>query len=171
MIDVFLALGSNIGDKKSKIASALEKISCLEKTMLLQISRFYNTPPVSDIPQDNFINAACHLKTLLDPWTLFQKIEEIERLLGKLPKPKSFPRFIDIDLLFYGTANLQKEGLIIPHPEWHKRLFVLIPLLDLTEEIPLYNEKAKKTELFSLRKHISTFPKEEIEKIELAKMA
>lgn len=132
---VYLSLGSNIGNSFLTLTRTLELIKTIPDVHLLDVSDFYRTTPVSSIPQRDFLNAACTLKTTLPAHDLYHALHEIEILLGKIPKEKNAPRPIDIDILFFGNKWYQTKELCIPHPHWKERLFVLIPLLDLTEKI------------------------------------
>ncbi len=136
---VYLGLGSNIGDSFSILKNALGEIGAIPGVSRLECSSIYETTPVSDIPQGNFLNCVCRLKTTLDPRVFFSMTEQIEKNLGKIPKNKNAPRMLDIDILFFGNEPYQDEVLTIPHPRWKERLFVLIPLLDLTDNIDNIN--------------------------------
>jgi 2-amino-4-hydroxy-6-hydroxymethyldihydropteridine diphosphokinase len=84
-------------------------------------------------PQDQawFINAVAEIRTVLKARELFEELKGIERLMGRTEGPKWGPRIIDLDILLYGQEVVQEEDLIIPHPELHKRRFVLTPLSEL----------------------------------------
>lgn len=132
---VFLGLGSNLGDRLALLQAALKQIEALPNTSHFQASKIYETSPVSPIPQGPFLNAACSFLTDLSPFELLSHLQQIETALGKTPKPKTAPRLIDIDILLFGQMKIDTPTLQIPHPHWQERLFVLRPLLDLTEEI------------------------------------
>ncbi len=135
METVYVGLGGNIGDAAEtirKAAIAIQGLQCVEE---FEISKLYLTTPVSPIPQDYFVNAVCRFKTSHEPTALFAELEKISTNLGKVQKLKEAPRIIDLDLLFYGEKLFDDGNLYIPHPQWSNRLFVLIPLLDLTDEI------------------------------------
>jgi 2-amino-4-hydroxy-6-hydroxymethyldihydropteridine diphosphokinase len=134
---VYVGVGSNLGDSRKTVSQALQAIAQLPDTTSFAASRLYLTDPVSDIPQNRFINAVCRFKTEFTPSRLFQELEQIERQLGKVPKPKNAPRPIDLDLLVYGDFILNEPYLQVPHPEWTKRLFVLRPLADLTSVVKI----------------------------------
>ncbi|MBA3721577.1 MAG: 2-amino-4-hydroxy-6-hydroxymethyldihydropteridine diphosphokinase [Parachlamydiaceae bacterium] len=134
-VPVYLGLGGNIGDTQLTIIKAIQKINKFPNIRNFQISRFYQTSPVGDENQASFINCVCRFDTNLDPFVLLTKMQDIERGLGKVPKPRTAPRIIDIDILFYGDSEMQTPDLEIPHPRWKERLFVLIPLQDLTISI------------------------------------
>ena len=140
MTVVYYALGGNIGDALSTQIEALRKIQQIPRVTDLVVSNFYETTPVSPIPQDPFINCACRFNTQLTAEELFAKTEEIERLLGKVPKPKDAPRPIDLDMIAYGTQRYVSDKLQLPHPRWTERLFVLQPLSDLTHNLIIEDE-------------------------------
>ncbi|MBB65677.1 MAG: 2-amino-4-hydroxy-6-hydroxymethyldihydropteridine diphosphokinase [Waddliaceae bacterium] len=135
--EVYLGLGGNIGDSKSRIQKAFKILNSHPRIEKAELSPIIQTDPVSDLPQEKFQNAVCKIITNLLPVELFSLTEEIEKLLGKVPKAKNAPRKIDIDLLLYGNLKGQFGPLSIPHPEWLNRSFVLQPLAMLTDTIPI----------------------------------
>ncbi|PIS01815.1 MAG: 2-amino-4-hydroxy-6-hydroxymethyldihydropteridine diphosphokinase [Chlamydiae bacterium CG10_big_fil_rev_8_21_14_0_10_35_9] len=141
-VDVFLGLGSNVGSKIKTVQEAILQLSTLDNTRFIKASPLYQTSPVSDIEQEDFINAAVHLKTKLSLEELFATTEKIEKNLGKIAKKKNEPRPIDIDILFFGNKQYHLPTLTVPHCMWSKRLFVLTPLSDIAQEITL-KEKGK----------------------------
>jgi len=156
---VYVGLGGNIGNTIEVFKKALTLISAIEGVISLKISHFYLTTPVSAIPQHNYTNAVCCFDTQLTPLQLFRKLEKIELQLGKLAKPKDEPRIIDLDILFFGHKYLWSDELKIPHPHWNERLFVLIPLMDLTDEIfiPSPHNPSEMIKI-NLAQFILTFP-------------
>lgn len=134
MSKVFVGLGSNLGDSLALLQEALQQLRSHSSISDLIISRFYQTKPLSDIPQPDFINAVCRFKTLLDSFELLALLQSIEGALGKTAKPKNAPRLIDLDILFYGDLRIKTNDLEIPHPRWQERLFVLRPLADVTDD-------------------------------------
>src|SRR5262249_9696203 len=115
------------------IIQALQLLQIQPEIHDVQVSRFYQTTPVSSIVQNDFINAVCRFKTSLKPLELLKILQTIELKLGKLPKPKDAPRCLDCDILFYGQEKVSTPELEIPHPHWRERLFVLKPLSDLVD--------------------------------------
>lgn len=156
METVYVGLGGNVGDAVATITKAALAIQVLPSTKEFSISKYYLTTPVSPIPQNNYINAVCSFKTPLAPTVLFEELEDISIKLGKTPKPKEAPRIIDLDLLFFGERLINDKNLQVPHPQWKNRLFVLVPLLDLTEEIIVPTTQGKI--LFNLRDYVQNFP-------------
>lgn len=148
-----VALGANLGNPKKNVLMSFEKLKKLGCEF--QASFLYWTKPKSTIPQPDFLNGVCCFKTDFLPLDLFSSLEEIEKEIGKEKKAKDAPRTIDLDLLFYGKQMFVKEGLIIPHLNWKERLFVLIPLLDLFQEIEVEGEK------WNIKEMIEGFSKEE----------
>ncbi len=134
-INVYLGLGSNMGDRKGQLKKATELIS---KTIgkVAKKSHFYETQPWGNTEQDSFINQVLMVNTTLDPRDILKEITAIEREMGRARKDneKWGPRLIDIDILLYGKRIIRDKGLEIPHPELHKRAFVLVPLMEIAPE-------------------------------------
>lgn len=149
--NVYLGLGGNIGDSAATLSHSFARIASIPQVKELEVSSFYETTPVSDLAQPNFLNAVCRLKTSLGARQLLEYLQAIEELQGKAAKPKNVPRVIDIDILFFGTERHQAPDLEIPHPRWHERLFVIIPLMDLTTTIAVQG-KAGELEIIDLLK-------------------
>lgn len=125
-----------MGDSSFLLNQALVELTSLKQIDRIETSQFYRSSPVGCATSQNFfVNAVCRFKTNLDPKTLLKHLQRIEKKLGKIPKPKDAPRPIDIDILFYGSLSYKDEELEIPHPHWHSRLFVLVPLNELTSKI------------------------------------
>lgn len=141
-INVYLGLGSNIGNRASNLHDA---IGLLEKNVgkIARKSHVYETQPWGQPDQDPFMNQVVMLNTSLDPRDLLDKISRIERELGRERKEKWGPRVIDIDILFYGKRVVRDKGLEIPHPDLHKRAFVLVPLMEIAPELehPVLNKQ------------------------------
>jgi dihydroneopterin aldolase/2-amino-4-hydroxy-6-hydroxymethyldihydropteridine diphosphokinase len=126
----FIALGSNLGDKEKNLTDAIEIINSKD-TKVLSKSKFYETKPVGYLDQDNFINAAIKVKTLLTPKQLIKKLLNIELELKRERVIRWGPRTIDLDVLLYDDLVTSMEEIIIPHPRMHERAFVLEPLADI----------------------------------------
>jgi 2-amino-4-hydroxy-6-hydroxymethyldihydropteridine diphosphokinase len=137
---VYLSLGGNQEHSLQLLKSALEKLALLDNEQTLRVSPFYYTSPIGDEKQNHYINAVCMFQTGLPPKILLQKTQQIEKELGKIPKPKWASRPIDIDIIFYGNECYKNEDLEIPHLHWKERLFVLVPLADLISSIQIKRE-------------------------------
>jgi 2-amino-4-hydroxy-6-hydroxymethyldihydropteridine diphosphokinase len=129
MSEVWLGLGSNVGDKRGNIQRALDRIagSC----RLLALSSIYKTEPVGFQDQDWFLNCAAKVATEQRPRALLEWLKSIEQQLGRTQRIKNGPRTIDLDILLYDDLVVNEDGLAIPHPRMHERLFVLAPLREI----------------------------------------
>jgi len=128
---VFVGLGSNLGEREAMIRDALAELGRLPQTTLTRASSLYDTEPVGDVDQPNFLNAVAQLDTALTARQLLWNLHLIEQRLGRVRTQKWGPRTIDLDLLLYGTLVLDEPDLQVPHPELAKRSFVLVPLVEL----------------------------------------
>jgi 2-amino-4-hydroxy-6-hydroxymethyldihydropteridine diphosphokinase len=134
MNQVFLSLGSNIGNRKTNLNAAIKKL--LEKCVIIKASSIYETEPWGKTNQPSFYNQVLEVTTHLTPDELLEFIHIIERQQGrKLSMERYLPRPIDIDILFYNNMILTTETLMIPHPQIHNRNFVLIPLADIAPDL------------------------------------
>jgi len=125
---IFLGFGSNTGDRFENLKGALKYFD------ITRVSSIYETSPVGDIHQRDFLNCVAEIRTKLLPKDLLKEIKAIERKLGRKPGPRWGPRVIDIDILFYHYRIINEPELVIPHPRLHERLFVLIPLAEIEPE-------------------------------------
>jgi 2-amino-4-hydroxy-6-hydroxymethyldihydropteridine diphosphokinase len=125
----YVGLGSNLGDREGSIRAAAEQIGAR------RLSPIVETEPWGYEDQPRFLNAAAELETELAPRALLDRLLDVERLLGRVRTgPRYGPRTIDLDLLLYGDERLDDDGLTVPHPRLHERLFVLEPLAALVPE-------------------------------------
>ena len=135
LVVAYLGLGANLGDPIQQLVDARELISTLSATKSLRSSCFYSSSPVGFAEQADFINCVVELKTSDGPITLLENMQSIENTLGRkrVAGNQNSPRLIDIDLLLYGDQEIDTEVLNVPHPRMKERLFVLEPLLELSE--------------------------------------
>ena len=131
MAIAYLCLGSNLGDKKKNLNRALKEIKNLKSVEVLKTSSIYETEPVGFKDQSWFLNAVIKIKTKLPPLSLLYLLQGIERKLGRVRGKRLGPRKVDLDILLYDNTILKDEKLTLPHPQMHKRRFVLIPLIEL----------------------------------------
>lgn len=132
---VTLILGGNRGDVMSTIFKALDLLA-YDVGPIIKRSGFYETAPWGFSDQNNFVNLVAELETSLRPRQLLSRILAIEQDLGRIrQKSEGYSgRTIDIDILFYGDAIINEDGLIIPHPRMKERRFVLVPLEEVSPE-------------------------------------
>ena len=130
MANVYLSLGSNIGDRTLFIQNAITRIveACGE---VKAVSNLYETKPWGVQNQDDFLNACLLIDTTLSPENLLIRVNKIEEELGRIRLEKWGARTIDIDILLYDDKIIESPNLIIPHPLMHQRSFVLIPLAEI----------------------------------------
>jgi 2-amino-4-hydroxy-6-hydroxymethyldihydropteridine diphosphokinase len=133
--NVFLGLGSNVGDRLLHLTHAICAIDELEYTFIEQCSAVYETEPVGEIDQDTFLNMVVAVSTGMDVDELYASIKRIEHHNGRQYRKKWGPREIDIDILLFNDLQVQSELLTIPHREMTQRKFVLEPLHEIAPGI------------------------------------
>lgn len=146
MATAYIALGSNLGNRAGFLKSAAEKISRLPKTKMVRCSSWYETEPVGGPPQGKFLNGAAKIETSLKPLDLFDRLQQIERDLGRKPGGERWgAREIDLDLLDYDGVGLKLAEVELPHPRMHERFFVLAPLAEIEPQWkhPILEETVK----------------------------
>lgn len=141
MIDVFLLLGSNLGDRQGFLQQAITHIEA-EIAPVVKRSSIYETEAWGKTDEPNYLNQVIQLRTDIKPRVLLEKILAIEHELGRERAERWGSRIIDIDILFYGTEIIAEPGLSIPHPQLHNRRFTLVPLEEIAPELvhPVYGK-------------------------------
>jgi 2-amino-4-hydroxy-6-hydroxymethyldihydropteridine diphosphokinase len=133
MIDVFLLLGSNMGDRQAYLQQAIKYIETDIATVANR-SSVYETQSWGKTDEPDYLNQVIYLKTAMPAHDILENILHIEQMMGRRREVKWGSRIIDIDILFYGQAITDDETLTIPHPEMHKRLFTLVPLSEIAPD-------------------------------------
>lgn len=139
---VFIALGTNKGDREKNISLALKLLSETKGIKIQKVSNMLKNPPQEGIKSGYFLNGAIKLKTKLNPVELYKACKKIERRLGRKEAEKQRSRkaeikksrVIDLDILLYENKVIKTDKLTIPHPKLHKRYFVLIPLIEIAKD-------------------------------------
>lgn len=127
-----LCLGTNIGDRLKNLQEAIGAISFLIDTKIVKTSEIYETEPFeTPDKQQNFYNCCVMLETELSPEMLMGACLGIEAKMGRLRPYKNSPRVIDIDIILMENETRNEKNLILPHPRFLERTFVMIPLLDV----------------------------------------
>ncbi len=134
---VFIGLGSNLGHKEEYIKRALVLLSQVRGVRLERVASLYRTEPLGFKHQDWFLNTVAAFKTVLSPRRLLCVLLSIEKRLGRVRTVRFGPRTIDLDLLLYGTRQIDEPGLVVPHPRLTERAFVLVPLAELEPSLIL----------------------------------
>ncbi len=133
MTVVYLALGSNLGDRVANLEAAIAALP--PAVQVTCRSPIYETDPAYVTDQPAFLNLAVAGDTALEAENLLRQLKRIERDLGRTPGRRYGPRLIDIDIIFFGSRIVQSPGLVIPHPRLAERAFVLKPLADIGPEV------------------------------------
>lgn len=125
-----IGIGANLGDAKSTVIYAIEKLAQLPQTSLKAQSSLFKTAPI-DSSGDDYINAVVELKTALDAEDLLRQLQQLELACGRERPYRNAPRTLDLDILLYDNQTIHTKDLIVPHPRMTERAFVLIPLLQI----------------------------------------
>lgn len=131
--NVYLGLGSNLGDREGWLRRALRELR-RRGIELVRCSSIYETEPVDHLKQPDFLNMAVQVRTSLEPVALLKACLGAEDALGRRRGVEKGPRNIDIDLLYYAEAVLQSDELTLPHPRLARRAFVLVPLAEIAPD-------------------------------------
>ena len=132
--EAFVGLGSNLGDRRTRIEAAFHALAALPKTRLLERSSLYESAPL-DAGGGDYLNAVARLRTGLEPLALLRALQAIEAEAGRERPYPNAPRSLDLDLLLHGDRVIASEALVLPHPRLHQRAFVVLPLLELAPEL------------------------------------
>ena len=146
--DIFLSLGSNIGDRYKHLKSGIHHLNEHPHIWVTDQSHVYLTKAMYNIAQDDFYNMVIKIETNLTPLDLLKAIQSIELKVGRTKKNKKYmPRILDLDILVYGDLLIHSDLLEIPHPGISERKFVLKPWNDISPEFNLPNYSAKVSDL------------------------
>ena len=137
---IYIALGSNLKNPRKQVLNGILSIKKLDGVKILKESYLYQTPPVGILNQPDFINAVIKVSSDHEPQKLLKEILNIENDAGRVRDQKNGPRILDLDILLFDDLIINEENLTIPHPRMHERLFVLLPLKDIDENIMIPNQ-------------------------------
>ena len=129
--EAFIALGSNMGDKKKYIENAVEELKNEKLCRVLKVSKLIGTEPYGVTDQDEFLNGALKMETLLTPHELLELLHRIEQEAGRKRIRRWGPRTLDLDIIFYGDQIIEEDDLCIPHIDMQNREFVLEPMCEI----------------------------------------
>jgi 2-amino-4-hydroxy-6-hydroxymethyldihydropteridine diphosphokinase len=129
-----VALGSSLGDRARLLDAAVERLDRTPGVQVLRRSRRYDTAPAGGEARERFLNAVVEVAAAVGPAELLRICKAIERDLGRLPGARWADRPIDLDVVLWGEEIVEQPDLVVPHPELHRRRFVLAPLCDLVPE-------------------------------------
>ena len=132
MADVFIALGSNLGDRVCNLEDAV--LGLRDFVDLIRPSPIYETEPKYLEDQPRFLNMVVAGKTALTASDLLNRLKELEASLGRTPSERYGPRLIDLDIIFFDDQRIDSPELTVPHPNLAERAFVLRPLADIAPD-------------------------------------
>jgi 2-amino-4-hydroxy-6-hydroxymethyldihydropteridine diphosphokinase len=129
----YVGLGSNLGDREQTLLAAIGALAAHPALEVVAVSSLIDTEPVGYTAQPRFLNGVAALETGLSARELLELLLEVERRFGRSREdvPPQGPRTLDLDLLVYGTDEIEEPGLRVPHPRLHERGFVLEPLAEV----------------------------------------
>lgn len=134
-VNVFIGLGSNVGQRKRNIRKGLELLGARQDVEIQRVSTLIETKPEGVVKQPDFLNGVAQLQTILTPSELLKVTADIEKKLGRTSKGHYDPRTLDLDILFYDKlVVVDEEGLTVPHPLIQDRSFVLEPMVEIAPE-------------------------------------
>ena len=132
MNDVFLSIGSNLGDRFKNIQKCIYEIKLNSFMKYISSSRIYETAPMYNLKQNHFLNLVLRIETDLEPEKLLIEIKQIESKMGrKFTSKRNQPRLVDIDILIFNNSIINNKDLVVPHPKITERIFVLKPWSDI----------------------------------------
>jgi len=147
MIQVFLGIGTNLGDRERNLQEARAALS--QRLEILKESSIYQTAPWGYLDQPAFLNQVIEAQTDLSSLNLLDFLKQTEKQLGRQANFRFGPRLIDLDILFYGNRIIQTPRLQVPHPRLSERAFVLIPLAEIAPEFVHPQNKQTVTQLLA----------------------
>ncbi len=136
-VEAYIGIGSNLADPQQQVIDVLPHLNQIRQTSLLSHSSLYQSAAVSDIEQEDYINAVACLSTSLRPMELLLELQAIEYAFyrQRSDELKWAPRTMDLDIILFGNIQQNDSHLHIPHAEMKNRLFVLMPLLEIAPDL------------------------------------
>ena len=140
---VYIAAGSNLGDKEETLKEAIDKIDKRKDCVVTKVSNFYTTDPVGYEDQDQFVNCVFEINTLQTPSELMDTLLEVEKDFKRERIIRWGPRTLDLDIIFDNDIISYDEHILIPHPRAHERQFVMKPMCDINPYYvhPIYRKR------------------------------
>jgi 2-amino-4-hydroxy-6-hydroxymethyldihydropteridine diphosphokinase len=130
----YLGLGANLGDPRRQLTEALKRLNGAEELEVTRVSTFYRNPPLGPENQPWYVNAVARVRTRLGPEELLRLLQQVETAMGRVRGERWGARRLDLDLLLYNGEVIFTPDLVVPHPEMHRRGFVLVPLAEIAPQ-------------------------------------
>lgn len=163
-MEVYLGLGSNLGDREQNLFNAIEALKVNSEIRFIKKSSYYENPAIEEAGPENFLNAVIKIDTSLDPYQLLKFINKVEAEIDpeREHRGRKKARFIDIDILLFGDLNIKDKDLVIPHPRMNQRDFVKKPLdeilvSDYAEDIEARVDEKLNLKIYNRLNSISDF--------------
>lgn len=142
-MEYILSVGTNLGDRKKNIEKCIDSINLMPYTDVVVQSAIYETEPVGYVRQENFYNIILKVESILEPNEMLGACLGIEAAFGRQRTVRFGPRILDVDVIFAENEKIESRNLIVPHPRYHERRFVLEPLLDIFPDGIVYGTDIK----------------------------
>jgi 2-amino-4-hydroxy-6-hydroxymethyldihydropteridine diphosphokinase len=127
----YVGLGANLGDPEVQLREALKRLNDAPEVEVTRVSAFYRNPPLGPPDQPWYVNAVARIRTRLGPEELLRLLQQVETALGRVRGERWR---LDLDLLLYNGEVIFAPNLVVPHPEMHRRGFVLVPLAEIAPQ-------------------------------------
>lgn len=144
---IVLSLGSNLGDGKTTLDGAVKALGATRGIKIITVSDYIKTQPYGGVAKGEFTNCALTAECLLSPRELLNEIHSIEKDFGRVRKERWGDRTLDVDIIFFGDKIIAEEGLVIPHPDYFNRDFVLKPLKQIAPDFVCPLRKIRVTDM------------------------
>lgn len=131
----YIGLGANLDEPVTQLRTALRELALLPASRLVAVSPLYRNPPMGPQDQPDYVNAVAALETELAPEALLDALQDIENRQGRVRLQRWGARTLDLDILLYGSAQIQTPRLTVPHPGVKERAFVVQPLADIAPDL------------------------------------
>lgn len=142
-MEYILSVGTNLGDRKANIERCIDAVNLLPYTDVVDKSAIYETEPVGYARQENFYNIILKVESIFEPNEMLGACLGIESGFGRKRAIRFGPRIIDIDVIFAEDLKIESRNLIVPHPRYHERRFILEPLMDIFPNGIVYGKDIK----------------------------
>lgn len=142
-MEYIISVGTNMGDRKENIERSIEAINLLPYTDVIRQSSLYETEPVGYARQQNFYNILLVVDSIFEPNEMLGACLGIESGFGRLRTVRFGPRIIDLDIIFAEDRKIESRNLLVPHPRYQERRFILEPLLELFPDGMVYGTDIK----------------------------
>ncbi|MFZ2087353.1 MAG: 2-amino-4-hydroxy-6-hydroxymethyldihydropteridine diphosphokinase [Desulfobaccales bacterium] len=130
----YVGLGANEGEPRRQVEEAIAHLAAADEIEVLKVSSFFLNPPLGPPDQPWYVNAVIQVRTRLTPEEMLRVLHRVEQDLGRIRRERWGSRVIDLDLLLYDGVIFTDPDLCLPHPEMHRRSFVLAPLAEIAPQ-------------------------------------